>query len=53
MRGIVDRVAESATDATRRAMRSAFVRGCEYEWLFWDAAWRMEPWPTRAWVAAP
>ncbi|MQA01656.1 MAG: thiaminase II [Streptosporangiales bacterium] len=53
MRDIVDRQAAGADDEQRTAMRRAFVRGCEYEWLFWDAAWRMEPWPTRAWVAAP
>lgn len=53
MRGIVDRHADATDDAGRDAMLARFVRGCEYEWLFWDAAWRMETWPTRRWVSSP
>jgi thiaminase/transcriptional activator TenA len=34
-------------------MTAAFVRGCEYEWMFWDAAWRQEAWPTRGWLERP
>ncbi|MQA82814.1 MAG: thiaminase II [Streptosporangiales bacterium] len=49
MRGIVDRLATTADEPIRAAMRAAFVRGCEYEWMFWDAAWRREAWPTRRW----
>jgi hypothetical protein len=30
-------------------MGAAFTRGCEYEWLFWESAWRLETWPTRRW----
>ncbi|MBO0828898.1 MAG: thiaminase II [Streptosporangiales bacterium] len=53
MRGIVDRHAADTEDAGRAAMLAGFVRGCEYEWLFWDAAWRRESWPTRTWVPSP
>lgn len=44
-RAIIDRVAEGASEATRARMREAFVRASTYEWMFWDAAWRMETWP--------
>ena len=27
-------------------MLAAFSRATEYEWLFWDSAYRMETWPT-------
>jgi thiaminase len=26
-------------------MRAAYLRSCRYEWMFWDAAWRLERWP--------
>ncbi|QFU85419.1 thiaminase II [Amycolatopsis sp. YIM 10] len=45
-REAVDRAAESADAVTRSRMLSAFTRACEYEWLFWDSAHRMEAWPT-------
>ncbi len=47
---ITDRVATAAEPAVVDRMRAAFIRGCEYEWMFWDAAWRQESWPTRQWV---
>ena len=37
------------TGRSRDRMGAAFTRGCEYEWLFWDSAWRLETWPTRRW----
>ena len=27
------------------SMETAFVRSTQYEWMFWDAAWRREDWP--------
>lgn len=33
-----------ATD--RAAMAVAYERSTRYEWMFWDAAWRAEAWPT-------
>jgi len=26
-------------------MHEAFATCTRYEWMFWDAAWRMEDWP--------
>ena len=26
-------------------MHRAFRRSCQYEWMFWDAAHRLEGWP--------
>lgn len=45
VRGIVDRVAEGVVELQRQRMRDAFVQASRYEWMFWDAAWRMETWP--------
>lgn len=42
---LVDRLADAATEAGRAAMRAAYLRGCRHEYLFWDAAYRMESWP--------
>jgi len=40
-----DRAAAGATDATRAKMLAAFVRACQYEWLFWDGAYQRRLWP--------
>lgn len=45
MIAVVDAEAEQAGPRLRQAMRSRFLRSCEYEWMFWDAAWRLEAWP--------
>jgi thiaminase/transcriptional activator TenA len=45
-RHAVDTAAAAATRPTRDAMLAAFTRATEYEWLFWDSAYREEPWPT-------
>jgi thiaminase/transcriptional activator TenA len=50
MRSLTDRAASSATPNVRAAMLGAFGRACEYEWLFWDSAWRRETWPTVGWL---
>lgn len=47
-RHAVDAAAAAADDRTRDAMFAAFTRATEYEWLFWDSAYRMETWPTVA-----
>ncbi|WP_409055205.1 thiaminase II [Streptomyces sp. SYP-A7185] len=44
-RQIVNRLAEQADPATRARMRTAFTTASTWEWMFWDAAWRMESWP--------
>ena len=47
-RATVDRAAEAGTAHERSRMLAAFVRATEYEWMFWDSAYRMESWPTAA-----
>lgn len=47
-RDAVDRAAQAATEDTRDRMFAAFTKACEYEWLFWDSAYRQETWPTAA-----
>lgn len=44
-KGIVDRLAAEGDPATRARMREAFVTAARYEWMFWDAAHRLESWP--------
>ncbi|HVX43232.1 MAG TPA: thiaminase II [Mycobacteriales bacterium] len=51
-RDIVDRAAAAADPQTVADMNSAFVQACEYEWLFWDSAWRTEIWPTAAFLTS-
>ena len=41
-----DRAAVAVTATTRAAMLAAFVRACQYEWLFWDGAYRCRGWPS-------
>ncbi|MDP8915671.1 MAG: thiaminase II [Pseudomonadota bacterium] len=48
MRAIVDGEGVGAGAAQRASMRAAFLRSCRYEWMFWDAAWRLESWPVAA-----
>src|SRR6516162_5592487 len=43
---IGDRAAAAVTTATRTAMLVAFVRACQYEWLFWDGAYHRRSWPS-------
>ncbi len=45
--GHVDRAAEAAGPDTVAAMHHAFTRTTQYEWMFWDAAWRREDWPVK------
>ncbi len=42
---ITDRLAEQSGPAVRERMMTAFVTASRYEWMFWDAAYRMEGWP--------
>jgi thiaminase/transcriptional activator TenA len=43
--GITDRAAEATTEAIRERMMTAFIRSTQYEWLFWDGAYRQRGWP--------
>jgi thiaminase/transcriptional activator TenA len=45
--GHVDRAAEAAGPDTVAQMHHAFMRTTQYEWMFWDAAWRREDWPVK------
>jgi thiaminase/transcriptional activator TenA len=40
-----DKAAAGTTEAVRGRMMRAFVRSCQYEYLFWDGAYRMRGWP--------
>lgn len=42
---IADALAEQTTPAVRAEMTRAFVLCARMEWMFWDAAWRLEKWP--------
>jgi len=42
---VADRAAETTTPVFRQRMLAAFVRACQYEWLFWDGAYRRRAWP--------
>jgi thiaminase/transcriptional activator TenA len=44
---IIDHIAEQASPTTRAVMRRAYHRSAQYEWMFWDSAYRMETWPVR------
>jgi thiaminase/transcriptional activator TenA len=50
IRRITDRAAALDTSATVARMHEAFRRATEYEWMFWDSAWRLEAWPTAKWL---
>ena len=45
-RRAVDAAAADTDERTRARMLTAFTRATEYEWLFWDSAYRLETWPT-------
>jgi len=40
-----DHANAAASDAVRDRMATAFIRSCQYEWLFWDGAWHRRSWP--------
>ncbi len=42
---ITDRTAVAATEDQRARMLDAFKRSSQYEWMFWDSAYRLETWP--------
>ncbi|MBM3637230.1 MAG: thiaminase II [Alphaproteobacteria bacterium] len=42
---VTDDAAARASIYTRRKMATAFVRCCQYEWLFWDSAYSKNSWP--------
>ena len=42
---LVDRTGAAASAAEHAAMREHVVTTSRYEWMFWDASWRLEAWP--------
>lgn len=42
---ITDSVAEKASDSVKSDMSEAFLDSTRLEWMFWDAAYRLETWP--------
>lgn len=48
VQGVIDAADEAAAQASpglRLRMDEAFARAAQLEWMFWDAAYRMEYWP--------
>ncbi len=45
LREILDRAAGEAGPAERERMRGHFMTCTRYEYMFWDACWKMEAWP--------
>lgn len=44
---ITNRTAATSTAERRDAMLRAFKRSTQYEWMFWDSAYRLEQWPIK------
>lgn len=42
---LVDEAYEEAGEPVRERMREAYRTASRLEWMFWDAAWRLEGWP--------
>ncbi len=45
LRAFIDRAARSAGKRELKNMQNAFLISSQYEYMFWDAAYRMEEWP--------
>jgi thiaminase (transcriptional activator TenA) len=43
-----DKAAAAASEAVRAKMVTAFIRSCQYEYLFWDGAYEQRQWPVTA-----
>ncbi|HEX6511752.1 MAG TPA: thiaminase II [Chloroflexota bacterium] len=43
--GIANQVVSDLPESRRAPIRRHFRVTSQYEWLFWDAAWRLEAWP--------
>jgi thiaminase/transcriptional activator TenA len=42
---LTDRVCEDLNPVQKARVTKAFVTTSRYEWMFWDAAWKLEGWP--------
>lgn len=47
MIAVVEQAGATASDPERARMRARFLRCCQYEWMFWDSAYRQGDWPLR------
>ena len=45
LRSFIDRTSAASGDPERARMEKAFLLSSQYEYMFWDAAYRMEEWP--------
>lgn len=45
MLAIINTAAERVGESERTDMLAAYQRSAEYEWMFWDGAYRQEQWP--------
>jgi thiaminase (transcriptional activator TenA) len=43
-----DTAAVAASEPVRAKMVTAFIRSCQYEYLFWDSAYHQRKWPVNA-----
>lgn len=43
--GVMDRVAADLAPVERERVLAHYRTTSRYEWMFWDAAWRLETWP--------
>ncbi len=44
---LTDRVCEDLNPSQKARVREAFIITSRYEWMFWDAAWKLESWPVQ------
>jgi thiaminase (transcriptional activator TenA) len=42
---LTDEVCEDLNSSQKTRVKEAFVTTSRYEWMFWDAAWKLEGWP--------
>jgi thiaminase/transcriptional activator TenA len=42
---LTDKACEDLDLTAKARATEAFVTTARYEWMFWDAAWRLEEWP--------
>lgn len=42
---LTELAAHQSTEVIREQMLAAYLKSTRLEWMFWDAAWRMEDWP--------
>jgi thiaminase/transcriptional activator TenA len=44
---LADRAAGNASQTEQASMLDAFTRSAQFEWMFWDSAYRLETWPIK------